>query len=108
MHELGPRGKLFVPRELQVSEWKQCAVYEDELKRLWPLSQKQREEDRQVCTRIRIPLGVLPRGTMRHFHQSRLKLGHYGLANMLDNACGKTLPTGVAKRRKGTVNEKSN
>jgi hypothetical protein len=29
--------------DLQVGEWKQCAVYEDELKRAWPLNEKERE-----------------------------------------------------------------
>jgi hypothetical protein len=32
-----------IERDLQVGEWKQCAVYEDELKRLWPLNEKERE-----------------------------------------------------------------
>jgi hypothetical protein len=29
-----------IERDLQVGEWKQCAVYEDELKRVWPLTRK--------------------------------------------------------------------
>jgi hypothetical protein len=32
-----------INRELQVGEWKHCAVYEDELKRFWPLNEKDRE-----------------------------------------------------------------
>jgi hypothetical protein len=32
-----------IERDLQVGEWKQCAVYEDELMRLWPLNDKERE-----------------------------------------------------------------
>lgn len=32
-----------IERDLQVGEWKQCAVYEDELKRVWPLNEKERE-----------------------------------------------------------------
>jgi hypothetical protein len=32
-----------IERDLQVDEWKQCAVYEDELIRLWPLNEKDRE-----------------------------------------------------------------
>jgi len=32
-----------IERELQVGEWKHCAVYEHDLKRFWPLHQKDRE-----------------------------------------------------------------
>lgn len=32
-----------IERQLQVGEWKHCAVYEHELKRLWPLNQVERE-----------------------------------------------------------------
>jgi hypothetical protein len=32
-----------IERDLQVGEWKECAVYEDELMRLWPLNDKERE-----------------------------------------------------------------
>ena len=32
-----------IERDLQLGEWKQCAVYEDELKRVWPLNEKERE-----------------------------------------------------------------
>jgi len=32
-----------IDRQLQVGEWKHCAVYEDELKRLWPLHSQDRE-----------------------------------------------------------------
>jgi hypothetical protein len=32
-----------IERELQVGKWNHCAVYEDELKRFWPLAEKDRE-----------------------------------------------------------------
>jgi hypothetical protein len=32
-----------IERELNLGESTQCAVYEDELKRLWPLNHKERE-----------------------------------------------------------------
>jgi hypothetical protein len=32
-----------IERDLQVDEWKQCAVYEHELIRVWPLNEKDRE-----------------------------------------------------------------
>jgi len=32
-----------IDRRLSVGEWKHCAVYEDELTRLWPLHQQDRE-----------------------------------------------------------------
>jgi hypothetical protein len=32
-----------IERDLQVGEWKQCVIYEDELKRFWPLNDKERE-----------------------------------------------------------------
>jgi hypothetical protein len=30
-------------RELQIRPWTHCAIYEDELQRLWPLDEKDRE-----------------------------------------------------------------
>jgi hypothetical protein len=32
-----------IERQLQVGDHKHCAVYEDELKRLWPLDDRERE-----------------------------------------------------------------
>jgi hypothetical protein len=32
-----------IDRELQRGEWKHCAVYEDQLKRLWPSDDENRE-----------------------------------------------------------------
>jgi hypothetical protein len=32
-----------IERQLQVGDYNHCAVYEDELKRLWPLKDKDRE-----------------------------------------------------------------
>jgi hypothetical protein len=32
-----------IARDLKNGQWKHCAVYEDELKRVWPLDQKDRE-----------------------------------------------------------------
>ena len=32
-----------IKRELQSDAWKHCAVYENELKRLWPLDEPERE-----------------------------------------------------------------
>jgi len=33
-----------IERQLNLGEWKHCAVHEDDLKRLWPLDQKERKE----------------------------------------------------------------
>ena len=35
---------LYIKGELHLGEWMHCAVYEDELRRLWPLNEKDREE----------------------------------------------------------------
>ncbi len=35
-----------IKRELNLGESTQCAVYEDELKRLWPLNHKERKPQR--------------------------------------------------------------
>ncbi len=32
-----------IDRELRVGEWKHCVVYERELRRLWPVNEKNRE-----------------------------------------------------------------
>ena len=32
-----------IERQLQAGDYKHCAVYEDELKRLWPLNDNERE-----------------------------------------------------------------
>jgi hypothetical protein len=32
-----------IERQLNLGKWEHCAVYEDELKPLWPLNQKERE-----------------------------------------------------------------
>jgi len=32
-----------IERQLQVGEWKHCAVYKDELKYFWPLNEKNRK-----------------------------------------------------------------
>jgi hypothetical protein len=32
-----------IERDLQAGKWKQCPVYENELIRLWPLNEKDRE-----------------------------------------------------------------
>jgi hypothetical protein len=32
-----------IERQLQTGEWMHCAIYEDELKRFWPLNEKDRE-----------------------------------------------------------------
>lgn len=32
-----------IERELQFGTWEHCAIYEDELERIWPLDQEDRE-----------------------------------------------------------------
>jgi hypothetical protein len=32
-----------IERQLQTGDWKHCAVYEEELRRIWPLTEKDRE-----------------------------------------------------------------
>jgi hypothetical protein len=32
-----------IDRELQVGQWKHCAIYEKDLERLWPVDEKDRE-----------------------------------------------------------------
>jgi uncharacterized SAM-dependent methyltransferase len=32
-----------IERQLQTGDWKHCAVYEEELQRIWPLTEKDRE-----------------------------------------------------------------
>ena len=32
-----------IDRELKAGEWGHCAIYEDELQRIWPLSEKDRK-----------------------------------------------------------------
>jgi hypothetical protein len=56
-----------IDHQLQVGEWKHCAVYEDELKRLWPLHAQDREaEIAKFAKEIWIPNAVLSQGTVRH------------------------------------------
>jgi hypothetical protein len=32
-----------IERQLQAGQWKHCAIYEDELQRIWPLNEKDRQ-----------------------------------------------------------------
>jgi uncharacterized SAM-dependent methyltransferase len=32
-----------IERQFQAGQWKHCAVYENELQRIWPLNEKERE-----------------------------------------------------------------
>ena len=34
-----------IERQLQAGQWKHCAIYEDELQRLWPLDAKDRQAE---------------------------------------------------------------
>src|SRR5438128_10719907 len=59
-----------IDRELQVGEWKHCVVYERELRRLWPLNEKDREAQiTQFAKEIRLPAEVLSQGTVRNLRQ---------------------------------------
>jgi hypothetical protein len=59
-----------IKRELNLGESTQCAVYEDELKRLWPLNHKEREAKIAPSLRRNTdPSPVLPQGTARNLRQ---------------------------------------